>query len=102
MYLKGAHPPFTSDIFYGFVKKLSSWIRSEDLMYNMMNVVDSDILYNWNLLGEYNLKILSQTSKKKKKHNNNSQLCKVIGISERIFSQCICLANNHIYILNIL
>ena len=73
VYLKGAHPPFTSDIFYGFVKKLSSWIRSEDLMYNMMNVVDSDILYNWNLLGEYNLKILSQTSKKKKKKPKKKQ-----------------------------
>ena len=79
MYLKGTHPSFTNDILYGYLKKLSSWIRSEDLLYIMMNVVDSAILYNWNLLGEYNFKIISQTSKKKKK---NLQLCEVISIRE--------------------
>lgn len=65
VYFKGTHPSFTNDILYGYLKKLSSWIKSEDLLYIVMNVVDSAILYNWNLLREYNFKIISQTSKKK-------------------------------------
>ena len=37
----------------------TSWIRFEDLMYNMVTIVDNTVLYNWNLLSE-NLNVINK------------------------------------------
>ena len=36
----------------GYKLSAIKWIRSSDLMYNMMIIVDNTILYNWNSLRE--------------------------------------------------
>ena len=44
----------------GYKFSVTRWLRSEDLMYTMVTTVDNVVLYNWNLLGEENLNVLTK------------------------------------------
>lgn len=71
-------------------------------MYNMMNIVVNAVLYKWNLLREYNFKILpqKQKNKTKKQQRNPTTMRGDRYIGGVTLSQCICLANHHFYILD--
>ena len=60
------------------------WIKSENLMYNIMTIVDKTVLYNWSWLREYNLNVLML-----KKVSGCCNRCDDY-LTGRTISQCIC------------
>jgi len=51
----------------GYKLSVIRWIRSEEQVYDMITVIVSPILYNWNRLREQNLNLLTKEESKKKK-----------------------------------
>lgn len=72
-------------------------------MYNMVNIIDNTLLYNWNLLREEHLNVFTNKKKKKKEEEVNMWGDKCVNwFVGGTLSQCIHVSNHRIVLFKYL